>query len=151
VRCWERDESLSERGETGSEEGENPIHHRSGGSESWDPEKEVAGEGENRWARDPGEADPPVGDAGDAILGGSPCKTRDHDPNQENPYDPIFCGDFRRPKKLKSGDFRNGFRRTRDRVCAKPGRPIKPVQPKTNRGRNPIFLATSWRDFPVDF
>jgi len=56
------------------------------------------GEGENRRARDPGEADPPVGDAGDAILGGLPCKTRDHDPNQENPCDPILSGDFRRPE-----------------------------------------------------
>jgi hypothetical protein len=76
----------------------NSIHHGSGGFESWDPEKEVAGEGENQRARDPGDSDPPMGDASYAILGGSPCKTRDHDPNRENPCDPILTGDFRQPE-----------------------------------------------------
>jgi hypothetical protein len=43
-----------ERGETEIGGRRNPIHHGSGGSESWDPEKQVAGEGENRRARDSG-------------------------------------------------------------------------------------------------
>jgi hypothetical protein len=42
-----------------------------------------------------------------------------------------------------SGDSRSGFRRARDRVCVKPGRPIKPVQPETNRGRKSLLSATA--------